>query len=749
MNNLNPAKAGETALKKSSKYILLFCAFALVVLVFIASQPGPQATIPAYFIANQAYQSGKFREAIRGFYDALKENPGLIQKDPLVRFKIGYSFYETGEYKKSLDVMETGRNSLGEIEDYLLYFQILSHFKMGDTLTAFKKIHSLQSEFPQSPILTLVDSLQAWIYLKYQKADSAQKYLTRMLENGEFEQTSILINLIQSYQNSGQENEYRQEAQAFLRKYPFHNEADRIFKDLLKSYPEKIDKPTFENFIQYLFTTNQFLTAQKLIDSQLIYAGTPEEKENFEWLPVEIQYRQGEYEKVLKWCLANRSKYRSFSMLRKIDLHVARTYLRLNQTDQSIKAYLDFQKRYPNDPLAAEVLWKVAWLYEDNLDLQKAIQTYKKLVKTYRKCSFTEEAFFRIGLDLYRLKKYAQAREEWQKALSKIRDSGQKDRFKFWIGKSYESERNYKKQGEIFIELATKPIESFYNLKAFYLTSNGQDVHKNIQEALWELHQSNQSYLPDFISKFKRAIEIEELLGPKWGTRELLKVSKDPDEWTELFALGELDERMNNFGDAYRKFRSVFNQKFSGANLPEMVPVFKKLYPFYFSNSIDIYADSFAVPKALILSVIKKESAFEPRIISYANAFGLMQLLPGTASQIAPNLGVRYTSTNQLFDPNFNIMMGSYYLSSLLKRYQGNYIMALAAYNAGPHRVDRWKRKYPVNDDDLFMENLEFEQTRVYVRTCMKYFWLYRAIMNPGDMPEEIVNYPVKINELL
>ena len=75
--------------------------------------------------------------------------------------------------------------------------------------------------------------------------------------------------------------------------------------------------------------------------------------------------------------------------------------------------------------------------------------------------------------------------------------------------------------------------------------------------------------------------------------------------------------------------------------------------------------------------------------------------------------------------------------------------MALAAYNAGPHRVDRWKRKYPVNDDDLFMENLEFEQTRVYVRTCMKYFWLYRAIMNPGDMPEEIVNYPVKINELL
>lgn len=736
-------------MKKKSKYIFLLFTLAGIVLIFMATLPGPQATIPAYFVANQAYQSGKFQDAIRGFYDALKENPGLIQKDPLVRFKIGYSFYQTGDYKKCMDVMEAGRKSLNEIEDYLLYFQILAHFRMGDTLVAYQKIHALRHQFDRSPLLSLVDSIQAGIYLKYQLPDSAQKYLKRMLNAGGFEQTEILLNLIHSYRDHDQKSEFQQEAHNFLRKYPFHNEAEQVFEDLLKSYPEKIKQPDFDNFINYLFTTSQFLTAQKLIDDQSNYAETPEEKENFEWLPIEIQYRQGEYEKVLKWCLANRKKYRSLSMLREIDLYVARTYLRVDQTEQSIKAYLDFQKRYPKDSLSPEVLWKVAWLYEERFDIQKAIETYKKLVKTYRRSSFTDEAFFRIGLDLYRIRKYAQARNEWQKALRKVNDSGQRDRLKYWIGKSYESERHYKEQGEIYIDLAKRPIDSFYNLKAFYLTSNGQDVHRTIQEAMWELHQSNQSYLPDFISKFKRAIEIEELLGPEWGSRELLLISKDPEEWTELFALGELQERMNNFGNAYRRFRSVFNQKFSSANLPEMVPVFKKLYPFYFSHSVESFSDTFAVPKALIWSVIKKESAFEPRIISYANAYGLMQLLPGTASQIAPNLGVRYTSTNQLFNPDFNIMMGTYYLSSLLKRYQGNYIMALAAYNAGPHRVDRWKRRYPTNDDDLFMENLEFEQTRVYVRTCMKYFWLYRAIMNPGDMPEEIVNYPVKISNLL
>jgi len=126
-----------------------------------------------------------------------------------------------------------------------------------------------------------------------------------------------------------------------------------------------------------------------------------------------------------------------------------------------------------------------------------------------------------------------------------------------------------------------------------------------------------------------------------------------------------------------------------------------------------------------------------------------MQLLPGTASQVAPQVGIPFNSTEQLFDPEINIEMGTYYLSSLLLRYDNNYVMALAGYNAGPHRVDRWKKTYDTADDDLFMENLEFEQTRAYVRTCLKFFWIYRAITHPGEIPPEIINYPVKVTDFL
>jgi len=466
-------------------------------------------------------------------------------------------------------------------------------------------------------------------------------------------------------------------------------------------------------------------------------------------LPQEILFRQGEYGKVLQWCLENRKLFKYPSVRRDIDLTIARCYLRRGDVNQSIKYYLEFQKRYPRDQLSAEVLWKVAWLYENQKNVKKAIDIYRQLIKRYPRSSFFDEAYFRIGLGLYREGKFSKAREAWEMAHRRAKNSSQRDRISYWIGKCYEKERNFARQGEIFNELAQKPIESFYNLKAFYLTSNGQDTHQRIKEAFWELHQQNISFLAKYIDQFNRVLLVEEILGRRWADREIRSLQENSDNWQEIFALGELYERMHNFGFAYRRFRSIFNREFIQTDFTGMIPVFKKLYPLYYSEEVDSAANYFAIPPELIWSVMKKESAFAPKVISYANAYGLMQLLPGTASQIAPKLGVSFTSTEQLFDPKTNIFMGSYYLSSLLEKYDGNYIMALAGYNAGPHRVDRWKRNYPVSDNDLFMENLEFEQTRVYVRTCLKYFWIYQAITRPGQIPLEIISYPIQLSNYL
>jgi soluble lytic murein transglycosylase len=486
-----------------------------------------------------------------------------------------------------------------------------------------------------------------------------------------------------------------------------------------------------------------------LIEEQKPFAEGLYEQEYFRWMPVEILFRKGEFQQVLQWALKNRSNFKSLPILRNIDLNIARSYLRLDNTSKSIKYYLDFQKRYPRDFLSPEVLWKVAWLYEEKADIKAAIQMYRQLVNIYPRYEFYSEAYFRIGLNYFRLKKYQQAKQSWEEALKKVTENSQRDRIRYWLGKCYEMQGNFKKQGEIYIQLAERPIDTFYNLKAFYLTSDGREMHQKINEIFWKLHENQQSFLGNYIDKFRKALLVEEVLGPRWGDRELRTLSENSEKWPEMFSLGELYERMQNYGFAYRRFRNVFDRYFARSNFEEMIPIFKKLYPLYYAERIDSTTSKFDIPPELIWSVIKKESAFEAKVISYANAYGLMQLLPGTASQVAPAVGITYHSTEQLFDPDINIKMGTYYLSSLLRQYDGNYVKALAGYNAGPHRVDRWKKTYDSADDDLFMENLEFEQTRGYVRTCLKYFWIYRTITHPGEVPPEIINYPVKITDFL
>lgn len=706
-----------------------------------------QYDLPDYYSANVAYQAGNFDEALNRFNEAIKKHPELLREDPLLKFKIGYALFRIGQWQKAVVMFRKSRGQLRILEDYLDYFRILSHLRLGDTLTVRSQVREFYQKYPQSTLIDLCDSLQARLYLAADSADSALKYFKRMLNSPKFEKTRLLLHVIRLEKELSDTSAFRKYGYRFLRSYPFHNQAETIYGELKKNYPDKIPETDLKRLFRYLFTTHRFLEAENLLSQQSKYSSSRRERDYFNWMAVEIAYREGEYQRVLNWCLTQRKHFKTPAILRKIDLHIARCYLKLGQVKKSIKAYLHFQKKYPDDSLSPEVLWKVAWLYEELKDISRANRIYHRLNRTYRHNKFYREAAFRIGLNYYRQGKMARARDAWQKALRRNRDRQQQARLRYWIGKSYEREGKYREQSRIYFELAQRPVDSFYNLKAFFLTSNGQTHHRKIKAIFWQIHHGEESYLGQYIPHFRRALLIKELLGPRWSDWELLALNPVLSNWTEVFALGELHERMGNYGRAYRKFRSIFNAHFSDSDLREMLPVFKKLYPFYYVDEIDSLARRFELPVPLIYSVIKKESAFEPRAISYANAYGLMQLIPTTASQIAPELGMQFITTDQLFVPRINLKMGSYYLRSLLRRYQGNLVMALAAYNAGPHRVDRWKKIYPVGDDDLFMENLAFEQTRVYVRTCLKYYWIYRQIINPGEIPPEILVYPIKLNE--
>jgi soluble lytic murein transglycosylase len=129
----------------------------------------------------------------------------------------------------------------------------------------------------------------------------------------------------------------------------------------------------------------------------------------------------------------------------------------------------------------------------------------------------------------------------------------------------------------------------------------------------------------------------------------------------------------------------------------------------------------------LLLAVMRVESVYSPRIVSYAGAIGLLQIMPRTGRLIARNMGRTDFGIDDMLDPRTNIEMGAWYLSSLIRRFHGRIPLAVAAYNGGPHNVRRWLRDASESIPlDVFLERIPFEQTHRYVRRVLGHWAAYR-----------------------
>jgi soluble lytic murein transglycosylase len=131
----------------------------------------------------------------------------------------------------------------------------------------------------------------------------------------------------------------------------------------------------------------------------------------------------------------------------------------------------------------------------------------------------------------------------------------------------------------------------------------------------------------------------------------------------------------------------------------------------------------------LLLAVMRVESVYNPRIISYAGAIGLMQIMPRTGTFIATRVetGEPFT-VDRLLEPELNLDFAAWYLGSLIERFDGRVPLAIAAYNGGPHNVRLWLQGHsPDMPLETFLETIPFEQTHRYVRRVLTHYEAYRA----------------------
>ncbi len=153
-------------------------------------------------------------------------------------------------------------------------------------------------------------------------------------------------------------------------------------------------------------------------------------------------------------------------------------------------------------------------------------------------------------------------------------------------------------------------------------------------------------------------------------------------------------------------------------------------FPLPLKDKVETYSQQHSIETAWTYAIIRRESAFMKDARSSQGAVGLMQIMPGTARRVAHSMKLRYRGRNSLLASDTNIKLGTGYLSQMLKRLDSQEVLATAAYNAGPHRVEAWLPENRPMEAVRWIETIPFNETREYVSNVLAYTVIYQHVMS-------------------
>ncbi|MFM5085414.1 transglycosylase SLT domain-containing protein [Aeromonas media] len=282
------------------------------------------------------------------------------------------------------------------------------------------------------------------------------------------------------------------------------------------------------------------------------------------------------------------------------------------------------------------------------------------------------------------------------------------DRWRYWLARSLEVQGRQKPARELYLETA--------NLRGFYgfMAAQRTGVPYRIK------NQSVGHKVPDWrtaSSRWPFLVRVRELLA-------MNEITAARSEWIHNMDRNPVAQRLE-FGHI------ALNQGWHELAIlssirAEAWDALDLRFPLPLKRTFSQMAQERTMNTSLLYAISRQESALYPLAQSPVGARGLMQLMPTTARETAAKLGVPYRNEQQLFDPAMNIRLGSAYLKRLLDVYDGNRILAAAAYNAGPGRVKRWREQSTNKPMDVWVESIPYRETRNYVQNVLSFDLIYQ-----------------------
>jgi len=324
--------------------------------------------------------------------------------------------------------------------------------------------------------------------------------------------------------------------------------------------------------------------------------------------------------------------------------------------------------------------------------------------------------------------KYALTTQNWTALEDFISQLSSEDkaeaRWQYWLGRAYEQQNKSTPARELFQQLAQQ--QNYYG----FLAANRIGQQYKIR------HQP---------IKFTPVDKVKLMANPAIAAaHEFYQLGQrldDPQQWLLnarhewQYAIAQLSKPQRAVAAALAHRWGWYDRALVAAARAGHYNDLEIRFPLAFYPHLKAGASNQNIDLAWVYGIVRQESAFMNNVRSHAGALGLMQVMPATARYVAKKIGLKINNNRDILKIDTNISLGTSYLRQMLDKFDGNYMLATAAYNAGPNRAKRWAKERGCLPADLWVELIPFKETRKYVRRVLFYTAIFESRLGRHPRP--------------
>lgn len=428
--------------------------------------------------------------------------------------------------------------------------------------------------------------------------------------------------------------------------------------------------------------------------------------------------------------------------------HGARALSRADRDDEAIVWYGKVVAAYPGTAYAQEAQFLAGWLEFNRGRYAQALPALEASLAKYPRSKFVDDALWFLGMSHYFLGHWDQARVRLD-ALARRGGALEGGKGSYWLARI--DERLGKKPAALagYTQTVTRfPFSWYALLSRARLAALGTTIPPFGVDDAPVRGPKLADHVDEDLAGDRLIRRADALIAAGLGSDAGDELSRSERAFLgrhdRAAAFAILLDRYRKAGNYYRPWMLAVSYSGSALDGPARDDArrwWENAYPRAYRELVEKYQDLGKNPDGYLYSIMRKESGFNPHDLSYADAQGLLQMIPPTTRRVARTLGIAY-DPGRLYEPAYNIQTGSWYIGHLLLKFKNQVPLGAGSFNSGPRPVMRWIDQYGDREIDELVELVPYTQTREYMKKVTENFARYQYLYD-----DKIYEQPLTVDK--